>query len=219
MVAFSQFGLSNIGKGLDPSDVQYTADLAHFILGLTKSQRPALSHILAMTVSKVERDGVSQKMWKTTIPTNPFLLRKHFWEGKQAFLENIPTPSITSIGDHGYVSLRDCIRLRLSFGFPLEKLVVRESLSDRQKGVRSLMQSECSQRIIERCKHMYNEEVLILQIKEWQDGYDPHSFSKTNRGSAWIKLVTIAEPHDNRNDPDVSHNTILFVICFHCFSF
>jgi hypothetical protein len=204
MVAFSQFGLCNIGKEIDPSDVQYTADLAHFILDLSKSQRHALSHLLSTTVAKTQRDAASSKMWKTTIPTNPFLMRKHFWEGKQAFLENIPTPTVVSIGDHGYVSLRDCIRLRLSFGFPLEKLVIRESLSDRQKGVRSLIQSECSQRIIQRCKQLYKEEVLILQLKEWQDGYDPHSFSKTNRGSAWIKLVTIAEPHENRNDPDVS---------------
>jgi hypothetical protein len=93
--------------------------------------------------------------------------------------------------------------MRLAFGYPLETLEVWPTSSENRK-VRTLMQSECCQRVIQKCKGLYKEPVLILLLKEWQDGYDPHSFSKANRGSAWIKMMTIAEPHDQRNSPEVS---------------
>ena len=68
----------------------------------------------------------------------------------------------------------------------------------------SLIQAECCQRVIRCCQSDYSEPVLVLPLIEWQDGYDAHSFSKTNRGSSWIKIVTIAEPHDHKNKPEVS---------------
>jgi hypothetical protein len=203
VVALSQFGLFNIGKEIHPLDVQYSTDVANFVLELSMSQRNELSHLFKATVSKVKRDERNQRMWKTTIPTTPFVMRKQYCDGNQSFLQNLPVPNVQSVGEHAYVSLRECIRLRLAFGYPLERLEVRETNAEKSSNVRTLMQSECCQRIVQKCKGLYKEPVLILFLKEWQDGYDPHSFSKANRGSAWIKMVTIAEPHEHRNSPEV----------------
>jgi hypothetical protein len=211
LVALSQFGISNVGTEIHASDVQYSADMANFVLGLSNSQRNDLSQLLNATVLKVKRDERNPRMWKTTIPINPFLMRKQYCDGKNSFLRNIPIPFVQSVGCHAYVSLRECIRLRLAFGYPLERLELCEDIADKHNNVRTLMQSECCQRIIQKCKCLYKEPVLILFLKEWQDGYDPHSFSKANRGSAWIKMITIAEPHEHRNCREVC--TAIYLKC------
>jgi hypothetical protein len=134
-------------------------------------------------------------------------LRRQFWEGKQSFLGNVPYPTITALDGHAYVSLRECIWNRLAFGFPLEKV---ESCGEENKlrTVLTVMQAECSQRVLQKCTKEYDEPVLIILLREWQDGYDPHAMSKINRGSAWVKIVTISEPHDHKNGPEVSFKRI-----------
>lgn len=201
VVALGQFGICDVGKELHPSDVQYATDMGNFVHGLSQIQRSDLSRLLHGTVLKVKRDmdPLNKRQWKTEIPANPSVMRKLFWEGKQSFLGNIPFPTVHLVENHAYVSLRDCIRNRLAFGFPLEKVEFRDNHS-----VHSVMQSESSQRVLRRCDKDYKEPVLIILLKEWQDGYDPHSFSKTNRGSSWIKIVTISEPHEHKNGPEVS---------------
>lgn len=225
MVAMSQFGCtSEIGKLLHPLDIQYTADLGTFLHGLTQSQRADLAHIIKATTDKVRRDERrSKQIWKTNVPPSPTDMRRAYWQGKKSFLGSVPHPTVEGIGQHAYVSIRECIRHRLAFGFPLEKLEDRGWPPDSSKMVRTLMQSAVSQRVINECKFSYGDlnsrnckagdgSVLILLLKEWQDGYDPHSFSKANRGSCWVKLVTIAEPHDNRNGTEVSESARTFIL-------
>jgi hypothetical protein len=205
VVGKCQFEITDIGKELHPADVQYTTDMAKFVHGLTHSQRDQLASILDATVQKIQRDSCSTASWKTAIPTTSQLLRSQIWEGKKSFLSNIPFPSVEQVGSHGYCSLRACIRDRLAHGFPLEKVELRDD--DNRDPVRTCMQSKNSQEKLKLCLHQYEEPVLVLFLKEWQDGYDPHSFSKTNRGSCWVKIMTIAEPHDHRNSPEVSAQT------------
>lgn len=212
IVALCQFGISAVGKDVHPSDVQYVTDMGNFVHGLSQMQRHDLSRLLRETVTKIKRDTNpnNTRKWKTHIPTNPTEMRKQFWEGRQSFLGNVPYPTVHSIDNlHGYVSLRECIRNRLAFGFPLEKVECPEG-KDTFSTVRSVMQSESSQRVLRKCVKDYKEPVLVLLLKEWQDGYDPHSFSKTNRGSSWIKVITIAEPHEHKNCPEVSSHFVHF---------
>jgi len=208
VVALCQFGISSLGKNLHPADVQYVTDMANFVHCLTHMQRNDLSKLLHGTVSKLKRDSDADNKckWKTLIPTDPMAMRRQFWDGKHSFLGNIPYPTVYPVNNHAYVSLRDCIRNRLAFGFPLEK--VESGEGNKFNCVLSLMQAECSQRVIRRCQRDYTEPVLVLLITEWQDGYDAHSFSKTNRGSSWIKIVTIAEPHEHKNSPEVSYHCV-----------
>jgi hypothetical protein len=211
IVGKCQFQMSDVGKDLHPADVQYTTDIANFVHGLTHVQRGNLANILGATVAKIHRDtemdgdSKNEARWKTSIPTNPQMLRSQIWEGRQAFLGNIPYVTVEQVAAHAYCSLRACIRDRLAFGFPLEKVELRET-NDRDNPVRTTMQSEDSQCKLQVCMRRYKEPVLVLFLKEWQDGYDPHSFSKTNRGSCWVKLITIAEPHDHRNSPEVRNH-------------
>jgi hypothetical protein len=200
IVAMGQFGISSLGADINPSDVQYTTDIANFVHDLSQTQRRDLSLILASTVDKVNRDKTDKRLWKTNIPTSPEEMRRQYWDGKTSFLDNIPFPTVQSVGEHAYVSIRDCIKNRLAFGFAIEKL---EIVKDSTAPIRSIMQSPKCQRIIRDCKDKYDVPVLIVFLKEWQDGYDPHSFSKANRGSVWVKTITISEPHEHKNESEV----------------
>ena len=213
IVGLCQFGISEVGKEIHPADVQYCADVANFVHGLNQSQRSDLAHILKGTVSKVKRDAKSNLLWITKVPTDAYQMRKQFWEGREAFLANIPTPSVESVGQHSYVSLRECIRNRLALGFPIEKVEIVEP----KDNVRSVMQSQFCQQMLKVIQGLYEEPVLVLFLKEWQDDYDPHSRSKANRGSAWVKTVTIAEPHDNKNNAQVClQHTVPFIVLTTC---
>lgn len=203
VVALCQFGMTNVGDQVHPADVQFTTDLANFVHGLSINQRGDLAILLEGTVKKIRRDSQGDRLWKTSIPTTPGAMRKMFWDGKFSFLNNIPYPTVTTVGDHAYTSLRECIRNRLAFGFPLEKVEHGHSVDD-NANVTTLMQSAFCQRLVTKCEATYQEPVLLLFLKEWQDGYDPNSFSKSNRGSAWVKTITISEPHEHRNDVEVS---------------
>lgn len=206
IVSLSQFGIMEVGGQIHPADVQFATDVAVFVHELTQAQRSDLAHILKGTVDKVKRDAKSERLWLTSVPTTPYHMRRQYWDGKNSFLDNIPYPTVESVGLHGYTSLRECIRNRLAFGFPLEKIEFRDE-SD-TSAVRSLMQSRKCQRLLRDWKSEYTKEpTVFLFLKEWQDGYDPHSFSKSNRGSAWLKTCTIAEPHDDRNGSQVSEST------------
>lgn len=202
IVALGQFGISSLGAELTAADVQYTTDIANFVHNLSQNQRRDLSLILAETVAKVNRDRTDRRLWKTNIPTSPEEMRRQYWDGKSSFLCNIPYPTVESIGEHAYVSIRQCIQNRLAFGFGIEKLVIVE---DPTAPVRSVMQSPKCQQVIQACTNKYDVPVLILFLKEWQDGYDPHSFSKANRGSVWIKTITISEPHEHKNQSEVRY--------------
>lgn len=205
IVSLSQFGIMEVGGQIHPADVQFATDVAVFVHELTQAQRSDLAHILKGTVDKVKRDTGSERLWLTSVPTTPFHMRRQYWDGKHSFLDNIPYPTVESVGLHGYTSLRECIRNRLAFGFPLEKIELRDE-SD-TSAVRSLTQSRKCQRVLRYWKSEYTKEpTVFLFLKEWQDGYDPHSFSKSNRGSAWLKTCTIAEPHDDRNGSQVSES-------------
>ena len=109
-VAMGQFGISYLGADINPSDVQYTTDIANFVHDLSQTQRRDLSLILASTVDKVNRDKTDKRLWKTNIPTSPEEMRRQYWDGKTSFLDNIPFPTVQSIGEHAYVSIRDCIK-------------------------------------------------------------------------------------------------------------
>jgi hypothetical protein len=211
IVSLCQFGITEVGIQIHPFDVQYCTDVANFVHELTQSQRSDLAHILKGTVEKVKRDAATKRLWLTTIPTTPFAMRRQFWDGRSSFLDNIPHPTVEAIGQHAYTSLRECIRNRLAFGFPIEKIEYRDNYEeDNIFNVKSLMQSRTCQRIIKDCKLMYAEKpVVILLLKEWQDGYDPHAFSKSNRGSAWLKTCTISEPHGDRNGRQVKGCVVL----------
>ena len=37
---------------------------------------------------------------------------------------------------------------------------------------------------------------LCLYVVEWSDAFEPSSSAKSNRGSVWLKTVTISPPHD-----------------------
>ena len=41
--------------------------------------------------------------------------------------------------------------------------------------------------------------LICLYTNEWSDGFEPHYSVKVNKGSAWLKTVTISPPQGNNH--------------------
>jgi hypothetical protein len=120
-------------------------------------------------------------------------MRSLYVLGKDALLPNLPRPPVTIIDNHAYVSLKDCVADLLGHGFEVDSI---EANVDGDNGsVRKISESKVARRILNNVSrtHLQPENVLCLYLTEWSDGFEPSS-AKSNRGSCWIKTVTIAPP-------------------------
>ena len=162
-----------------------------------------LADVLCQTVSIVT-DHVSSKelipsnvnLKSTAIATTPELLHSTYVEGRYAMLKNLPGPTVTSVDGHAYISLQDCICDVLAHGLDLD---VIEHQAAKPAFVTKLSECNHSQKIYSNAMQCNSEDVppLVLYFNEWSDDFDPSSSStRNNRGSVWMKSVTIAPPPD-----------------------
>ena len=130
-------------------------------------------------------------------------LRKMVWEGKFAFMNNIPHPQIETYGECIYISVMDSIAHIL--GSDSHNLDTIEPYDFQMHGVRRTSQSHF-------CQERYDDKVdmhLVLMI--WQDGFQANYSTKTNRLKPWIKTGTLA-PRGKSWKSDVMKTT--FPIAF-----
>jgi hypothetical protein len=197
IVAKSQFGFTSMASALVARDVNYATEVAHFTHNLSRGQREHFAKVLKMTVKKVVHDrkvlGQPDRPWKSFIPTTYLDIRKHYTGYPDSFLNQLPIPSVLPLGkSFACIRLRDCVQNFLAFGFPLSTIPKPPSSDGR---VSSIIESAYCRRRLEEIEKLYpSGNVLVLWILEWSDGYDPHGFAKSNRGSAWIKIVTFVAP-------------------------
>ena len=203
IVAKSEFGITSMSNDIDTRDVQYSTEVAHFCHGLSRGQRDHFASIMKMTMEKMDRDRATQntKPWKVAIPCSSLHIRRHITEYPNAYLSLIPTTDVTTLpgfGSFAYIRLRDCVQNFLAYGFTLDT-VPNLMINLPPKVTRVVESAYCRKRYDEILK-LYSHEVLVLWLVEWWDGYDPHGFSKTNRGSAWVKVVTFVPPANHQNN-------------------
>jgi hypothetical protein len=72
-----------------------------------------------------------------------------------------------------------------------------DSSSDR---VSTLTQSLQAKTIPKKCQNRsLTSNTLCLYLVEWSDAFKPSSSIKSNRGSVWLKTITISPPHNKRH--------------------
>ncbi|MFO0446392.1 MAG: hypothetical protein ACK51L_01875 [bacterium] len=187
----------------------------HSIAALVSSSMTGQQHMLAKVLSDVaavlikQLSNVDKKMdnkaaidlyycqkgnniWETRIPTTYSLIWSLYARGKFAMIPNTPKPQVHVIGGHAYVSLKDCIADILAHGYELDVIT---PMTDGDTSVMSISQSARAQRILRNAERSHtNIKVLPLYLIEWSNGFEPSNSIKSNRGSCWIKTVTISPP-------------------------
>jgi hypothetical protein len=191
LVSQAQFHDGNFASMIHSEEVHFHLKVAHLVASLTRGQRDALARLFQLTSSITQRQ--QQKLDSSTmnmsIPCSPSEMRSLYYTGKYALLCNLPRPTVTEVEGHAYVSLHDYVADLLGHGMTLnsiEDICIPEKVSEI---------SECahSKSIFRRGIEVHGSaSFLCLYLIEWSDGFEPAHSTKANRGSCWIKTVTIS---------------------------
>ena len=196
-------------------EVAYHMDVARLVSLLPISQVELLSNIICQMVSIVKQryavantcnmENSSLPMKEispspvkvfTTLPTTIQAMRRLYLDPKYGIIRNLPRPTVTVVGGHGYVSLKECIADMLAHG---EELDIITSDSPATSVTRKMSESPRARKIYENAKIIFGasiERVLVIYFNEWSDEFEPMYSSKSNRCSTWIKTITISPPSD-----------------------
>ena len=215
LVARSQFRMDGMQSQLTPLDIRMAISLGHMVLMLSRDQNEELSSLLRMVVfhtksrfgviqswdlnkeSLSQRDENGISPWQCQVPTTPDDLRSKFMVGKYAMIPSLPIPKVKMLDtNHAYVSLRDCVQDMLMHEISVEPV---ENLQH-SAVVTKLSGSRMASSLYRDAINKYGSgNCYTLWFNEWSDDFEPNSMSKNNRGSVWIKSITISCPFDNRN--------------------
>jgi hypothetical protein len=196
LVGQSQFQLTNITSKLQPKEVTLQLEIAELAYNLSTEQRRQLASILTsceeILLSQREKTS-NTSAWPTSIPRSLQDIRSFYLEGKWAIIPNLPCPTVQKIGEHAYVSLTDCVVDMLGHGISIELIEVEKSTDT----VCTLSESLRAKTIAKNCQNIsLTNNTLCLYIVEWSDAFEPSSSIKSNRGSVWLKTITISPPHN-----------------------
>jgi hypothetical protein len=150
--------------------------------------------IVTDRLSSKEMSSSKGKFKSTAIATTPELICSTYVRGQHAMLKNLPRPTVHLVDGHAFISLGDCIHDVLAHRLELD--VIQAQLVN--PGIVKKL-SECcqSQMILNNARKCNSHDVpaLVLYFNEWSDDFDPSlSSTRNNRGSVWMKSVTIAPP-------------------------
>ena len=194
LVGQSQFKLANVVKELCKDEVDMHHNIAGLVSTLTTGQQCMLGKVIKDIRSVTERhlrEKKQETLWRTRLPTTGDDIRKLYVRGKHAVLPNLPRPKVQMVGSHAYVSLTDCIADLLGHGCSVDCVIPRKP----DEPVISISQSDRAQRILHNSKLMSpDDDVMVLYLVEWSDGFEPSISVKSNRGSCWLKTITISPP-------------------------
>jgi hypothetical protein len=203
LVAFSQFRLARQANHLDKAEVSVHVKIASLVSTLTVGQQKKFSQILA-DIDEVKNsagdhcvsDVHAESVWKTKFPTSVNDIRSFYLKGKYAMLPNLPRPSVHEVSNHAYVSLKDCVADILAHGLKLDNIDFdRRDVPAGESTITRIRETIRGKQIWENGKALhFGKPVFCLYINEWSDDFEPSYSIKGNRGSAWIKTVTISPP-------------------------
>jgi hypothetical protein len=136
------------------------------------------------------------------VPVTNNVLNQRYLKNKNSFMQNIPKPEVITLARHGYVSLKSCVAdflARHEFNFD-------ELIDAKNSCIRRISQCRQAQEMLESVKSLSKNWIepevkrLILFLIEWSDDFDPAKSIKDNRGSAWMKSITISPLHSSSEE-------------------
>ena len=192
LVSLSNFHTETAASDINRDEVALHLNISGLLCSLTRGQREQFAVILQQTATTAVRHSLASSPWNTRLPSSMRDIRNFYVRGKNAIIPNLPRPPVSLVADHGYVCLKDCVADLLGHGLDVDS-IDNATVPD---VVRKSSETAAAKRILDNVVNTpYNSDnVLCLYITEWSDGFEPSSCTKNNRGSCWIKTVTIAPP-------------------------
>ena len=193
--------IGNSIKGITESDkltdfeINCQIVLARFSTKLPSSMQKEFGQVLSFIKELIETRTI------TSIPTSYACLRRMYIDGDAAISKKVPIPDVTTIENHSYVSLTDCVadfllrkdNIVSSLGKWDE--IVNEFVTEKDMNIFDCMQAKSF--ISEAKDRLYNDNlentlpVIPLFINFWSDDFNPNKSIKNNLQSIRVKTATI----------------------------
>ena len=186
---------------IDKKEQDLALSILHVSNVLSRKDCDVFATLLSLMEKTIERRIVRHMenrplRWNLPIPSSGSILRSVCFKGKNSFFNNLPLPDVQKIDGYSYVSLVNVVSNFLASGYSYDK-TIQDGMSDCEPNtIASLGTSPVAQSIRRRALKRAEDEnsslpLVILYIIEWSDAFEPN-ITKTNRGSVWIKTVTIS---------------------------
>ena len=187
---------------IDKKELDLALSILHVSNVLSRNDRDVFATLLALleetTQKRLVRHLESRPLrWNLPIPTSGAALRSVCFKGKNCFFANLPIPDVQKIDGFSYVSLLSIVSDFLACGHPYDKTIYDDITTDCEVNtITSLGTSPVGQSIRKRALRRAKDAnsslpLVILYVIEWSDAFEPNII-KTNKGSVWIKTVTIS---------------------------
>jgi hypothetical protein len=208
---------------LDPLEVKMVAQTAQLVSQLSRRNRTLLASLSKSIVDVVKRQR-SESLELEANPekerrpfaispiTDPALLRSTFIKGKCAYLPNLPRPQARDCVAHSYCLPSECVQNSLAFGHDLDEVAAPASplaptlyplaklaLTPSCRKLFDINQTAGAGRDNDICDVPVRDIHIDLWMSEWSDDFEPNDSIKGNRGSVWIKTLTVAPDPDSRH--------------------
>jgi hypothetical protein len=192
LVSIASFHDFSCAGKVSEEEVELHLNVTHLVCSLTRGQVDDLGIIFGQ-LSSVIKSKMQQKetddLWSMKLPTSSRDVRSLYISGKHAIIPNLPRPSVSALRNHAYVSLQECIADLLGHGLEFDSIT-----SDMLPiTVKSISDSRQAKQIFLNVKEDHLRK-LVLYLNEQSDTFEPSKSSKSNRGSCWIKSVTVGGP-------------------------
>ena len=180
--------------------------IARFSSELTRYQRKDFSNILNLINKKYNLNADynhtsnSEKL-TLSLPTTDADIRSMYLSGRHSVVKNLPIPKVECIENHSFCSIRSCLTDFLMSGKSPPKIKRNPRNGDSVfKIEESIMALYIANRVYVDMNPKNNEDIIIILGILWSDDFDPNSSLKSNRGSAWVKTLTLISDDKKCND-------------------
>ena len=201
LVGLSQFHFSDIGNKIRKEEIDLDISIASLCNNIQKDKRNELAKVIngvsafvrRVTEANMKSNGASLSPYTIKLPITENDIRKRYIDGKYSINDNLPMPTIHDLERHSYISIIDIVKHMLGHGMSFDTIQSYKSLSDNK--VSCIGQSMRAKEILNNSAIRFPDgNVMPLWIIEWSDDFDPNDSIKANRGSVWLKTVTICMP-------------------------
>ena len=198
MVGKAVLGSLNGHKHLDPDDILLHLFMAKFTSSLTIDQKHLFGLVLQIVIEKTTKnmkmeniDDESVKSYiSTKCPVTESEMRRFYYGGVNSIVQNLPQPNVNLYKRHAYVSIRQCIADFLGKG-NLPDCIDDQVYNVQRKLSESVAAREIYLRAVNRNPTLSPHDIMVILGVQWSDDFEPNTSSKVNRGSVWMKTVTI----------------------------
>jgi hypothetical protein len=191
----SIFQIDHTFSALTLDDVSLNLLLGHLVILLPDKPRKMLCLLLQTILSRTSSPPLSRELLDykpryhiSALPTHFPALRRQFLKGVHAMFPCLPTPKISSLGNHAYCLPSDCLQHHLSYGYKAAFLSIPPDIPT------VYSHAKYSQRCLQIASRKLGCHSVAAIM--WSDDCDPQN-SKKNRKALWCLTITfIQDPRD-----------------------